>query len=98
MIHFIPIDSQLEFALEPFLYPQNIILYNKYIGQVIIDLELMLRPQEINRMNWHQVTKRVTERLRYEGDQSRALQEIPQLNYTMEYVTTYLQEIPQRIR
>jgi len=26
------------------------------------------------------------------------LQEIPQLNYTMEYVTTYLQEIPQRIR
>jgi len=34
----------------------------------------------------------------YEGNQSRALQEIPQLNYTMEYVTTYLQEIPQRIR
>jgi len=32
------------------------------------------------------------------GDQSRALQEIPQLNYTMEYVTTYLQEISQRIR
>ena len=33
-----------------------------------------------------------------EGDQSRALQEIPQLNYTMEYITTHLQEIPQRIR
>jgi len=33
-----------------------------------------------------------------EGDQSRALQEIPQINYTMEYVTTHLQEIPQRIR
>jgi len=29
-----------------------------------------------------------------EGDQSGALQEIPQLNYTMEHVTTYLQEIP----
>jgi len=26
------------------------------------------------------------------------LQEIPQLNYSMEYVTTHLQEIPQRIR
>ena len=26
----------------------------------------------------------------YESDQSRALQEIPQLNYTMEYITTYL--------
>jgi len=26
------------------------------------------------------------------------LQEIPQLNYTIEYITTYLQEIPQRIR
>jgi len=32
-----------------------------------------------------------------EGDQS-GLQKIPQLNYSMEYVTTYLQEIPQRIR
>ena len=32
-----------------------------------------------------------------EGDQS-GLQEIPQLNYSMEYVTTHLQEIPQRIR
>jgi len=37
-------DSQLEFALEPFLYPQNVILYDKYIKQVIIDLELVLRP------------------------------------------------------
>jgi len=46
-------DSQLEFALEPFLYSQNIILYDEYIGQVIINLELMLRPQETNRMNWH---------------------------------------------
>ena len=64
MIHFIPTDSQLEFALEPFLYPQNVTLYDEYIGQVIIDLELMLRPQETIRMNWHQVTKRVTERLR----------------------------------
>ena len=33
-----------------------------------------------------------------EGDQSGVLQEIPQLNYSMEYVTTHLQEIPQRIR
>ena len=33
-----------------------------------------------------------------EGDWGRVLQEIPQLNYTMEYVTTYLQKIPQRIR
>jgi len=33
-----------------------------------------------------------------EGDQSRALQEIPQLNYAIKYVTTHLQEIPQRIR
>jgi len=33
-----------------------------------------------------------------EGDQSGALQKIPQLNYTMEYVTTHLQEISQRIR
>jgi len=33
-----------------------------------------------------------------ESDWGRVLQEIPQLNYTMEYVTTYLQEIPQRIR
>ena len=32
-----------------------------------------------------------------EGDRSE-LQEIPQLNYNMEYVTTHLQEIPQRIR
>jgi len=56
-------DSQLEFALELFLYPQNVTLYDEYIGQVIINLELMLRPQETNRMNWHQVTKRVTEGL-----------------------------------
>ena len=34
----------------------------------------------------------------YKGDWSGTLQEIPQLNYTMEYVTTHLQEIPQRIR
>ena len=34
----------------------------------------------------------------YESNQSKALQEIPQLNYTMEYITTYLQEISQRIR
>jgi len=33
-----------------------------------------------------------------EGDQSRALQEIPQLNCAIKYVTTHLQEIPQRIR
>ena len=33
-----------------------------------------------------------------EGDQSRALQEIPQLNYAIKYVTTHLQEIPQGIR
>ena len=29
-----------------------------------------------------------------EGDRSGVLQEIPQLNYSMEYVTTHLQEIP----
>ena len=63
MIHIIPMDSQLEFALEPFLYPQNITLYDKYIEQVIIDLELMLRPREAIKINWHQVTKRVTEGL-----------------------------------
>jgi len=56
-------DLQLEFTLEPFLYPQNITLYDKYIEQVIIDLELMLRPQEAIKMNWHWVTKRVTEEL-----------------------------------
>jgi len=33
-----------------------------------------------------------------EGDRSGLLQEIPQLNYSIEYVTTHLQEIPQRIR
>jgi len=57
-------DSQLEFALEPFLYPQNVILYDKYIEQVIIDLKLVLRPWEAIKMNWHWVTKRVTEGLR----------------------------------
>jgi len=35
--------------------------------------------------------------LNCEGDRS-GLQEIPQLNYSMEYVTTHLQEISQRIR
>jgi len=53
----------LEFALEPFLYPQNVTLYDKYIEQVIINLELVLRPQEAIEMNWHWVTKRVTEGL-----------------------------------
>jgi len=60
-------DSQLEFALEFFLYSQNITLYDEYIEQVIIDLELMLRPRETIRMNWYQVTKRVTEGLRCKG-------------------------------
>jgi len=46
-------DSQLEFALEPFLYSQNVTLYDKYIEQVMIDLKLMLRSQEAIRMNWH---------------------------------------------
>ena len=35
---------------------------------------------------------------RCKSNQSSTLQEIPQLNYSMEYVTTHLQEIPQRIR
>ena len=56
-------DSQLEFALEPFLYPQNVTLYDEYIEQVIIDLKLMWRPQEAIRINWHWVTKKVTEEL-----------------------------------
>jgi len=56
-------DSPLEFALEPFLYPQNITLYDKYIEQVIINLELILRSREVIKMSWHQVTKRVTEGL-----------------------------------
>ena len=56
-------DLQLKFALEPFLYPQNITLYDKYIEQVIINLELVLRPREAIKMNWHWVTKRVTEGL-----------------------------------
>ena len=34
----------MEFALEPFLYSQNVTLYDEYIKQVIIDLELVLRP------------------------------------------------------
>jgi len=63
LIYVIPMNSQLEFALEPFLYPQNVTLYDKYIEQVIINLELMLRPREAIKMNWHQVTKRVTEGL-----------------------------------
>jgi len=57
-------DSQLGFALEPFLYLQNVVLYNKYIEQVIINLELMLRAWEAIKMNWHWVTKRATEGLR----------------------------------
>ena len=57
-------DSQLESTLEPFLYPQNVTLYDEYIEQMIIDLELMLRPWEAIKMNWHQVTKRVTKGLR----------------------------------
>jgi len=44
-------DSQLESALEPFLYSQNVTLYNEYIEQVIINLELMLRPREAIKMN-----------------------------------------------
>jgi len=56
-------DSQLESALEPFLYSQNVILYDEYIEQVIIDLELMLRPREAIKMNWHWITKRVTKGL-----------------------------------
>jgi len=56
-------DSQLEFTLEPFLYPQNVTLYDEYIEQVIINLELVLRPREAIKMNWYQVTKRVTEGL-----------------------------------
>jgi len=56
-------DSQLESALEPFLYPQSVTLYDEYIEQVIIDLELVLRPREAIKMNWHQITKRVTEGL-----------------------------------
>jgi len=63
LIYIIPMDSQLEFTLEPFLYPQNITLYNKYIEQVIINLEPVLRPQEAIKMNWHQVTKRITKGL-----------------------------------
>jgi len=51
LIHFIPMYSQLEFALEPFLYPQNVILYDAYIEQVIINLELVLRPREAIKMN-----------------------------------------------
>jgi len=44
-------DSQLESALEPFLYPQNVTLYDKYIEQVIIDLELMLRSRKAIKIN-----------------------------------------------
>jgi len=57
-------DSQLESTLEPFLYPQNVTLYDEYIEQMIIDLKLVLRPREAIKMNWHQVTKRVTKGLR----------------------------------
>jgi len=55
--------SQLEFTLELFSYPQNITLYDEYIEQMIINLELVLRPREAIKMNWHWVTKRVTEEL-----------------------------------
>jgi len=63
LIYIIPMDLQLEFALEPFLYPQNVTLYDKYIEQVIINLELVLRSREAIKMNWHWVTKRVTKGL-----------------------------------
>jgi len=43
---------------------KNVTLYDEYIEQVIIDLELMLRPWEAIKMNWHQITKRVTVGLR----------------------------------
>jgi len=48
LIYFIPMDSQLEFTLEPFLYPQNVTLYNKYIEQMIIDLELVFKTSRSN--------------------------------------------------
>ena len=41
----------------------NVILYDKDIEQVIIDLEFVLRPWETIRMNWHYVTKKVTKEL-----------------------------------
>ena len=43
------------------------------------------------------ILRKETKEAKCEGDWS-GLQEIPQLNYSMEYVTTHLQEIPQRIR
>jgi len=46
-------DSWLELALEPFLYPQNVILYDEDIEQVIINLELILRPWEATGMSWY---------------------------------------------
>jgi len=57
LIYVILTDSQLEFALEPFLYPQNVTLYDKYIEQVIIDLELVLRPRKAIKINWHCVMR-----------------------------------------
>jgi len=46
-------DSQLEFALELFLYSQNVTLYDEYIEQVIINLKLVLGVREVIRMNWY---------------------------------------------
>ena len=40
----------------------------------------------------------MAKKLNYKGNWGGVLQKISQLNYTMEYITTYLQEIPQRIR
>ena len=40
----------------------------------------------------------MAKKLNYKGNWGGVLQKIPQLNYTVEYITTYLQEIPQRIR
>jgi len=51
LIHFIPMNSYLEFALELFLYPQNILPYNKDMEQERINPELMLIPREANRMS-----------------------------------------------
>ena len=84
---------------------------SRYIGQYVSTYDLCLRTKPIRQApvgelhpfripdsQWNMLSVDFVVELPCEGDQSSTLQEIPQLNYTIGYVTTYLQEIPQRIR
>jgi len=97
----------LELVSRNYWWPQM----SRYIGQYVSTYDLCLRtkpirqapvgelhPLQIPDSQWNMLSVDFIVELLCEGNQSRALQEIPQLNYTIGYVTTYLQEIPQRIR